>query len=190
MKDKKEDNMKRKENEQQESSDLLFPLAILSCPELTTLERSNMIDIFDSSSVQFKEKFIKISGPFSELLSHPEGITKEKLSDELKISIGTLNKDIKIMKEMGAQIDQELLIEKLNLALSNLGEKKCKDNNSGGGLFCRDRECRALLYPDPDKEGWHKCKKCGKSFEIRGKRIIVISRAKPYKERKIEEGRQ
>ena len=170
--------------EKKESSELAFPAIILSCNELTLYEKNDLNDIFGSSSDQFKKDFVKISRSFSKLLSYPGIMTKEELADSLEVSIESVNEDIGIMKKVTAQTSQVLLRETIKRALLNLDREKPESDNPGRPFF--HKSCGGMLYPDLERKGWRKCRRCGKSVKIRGKRTI-LDEAKLRKEREIEE---
>ena len=87
-------------------------------------------------------------------------------------------------RELKKMINQRLLKRKsLKNKPSNNLEKpkktdKTKPNGETRGNFCRDENCHGLLILG-------KCLKCGKDWGRGEERIITVSKAPEYKERKI-----
>ena len=165
-----------------EIPDHSFPSDFLVDSHLTVKALEKIIDIFDTSSVSFKEKFAEISRVFSKLLSHPERITLEEISDELEISSDFIEERLKIMKEIAGKTAHNFLKKKLKEALSNIKEEDLEPTDLKVILFCPG--CKSLLSI-PDENGCKKCPRCQREFKSEGKKVLV-TKAKPLKERSIQ----
>jgi len=170
----------------EEIPDHSFPSDFLVDSHLTMKALEKIINIFDASSVNFKVKFAEISRIFSKLLSYPERITLEEISNELEVSSGFVKERLKIMKEIAGKTTHNFLKKKLEEALSNIKKEDSNSANLKVILFCPN--CKSLLSI-PDKNGFKKCPRCQRKVKSEGRKVLVI-KAKPLKERKIQEDEQ